>query len=560
MRPALPPLALSLALLLPFGACGGDDDDDDTPAIDASADGAGPDASVDLDAATAPTVTIDDGQLAGSIEGGTRRFLGIPFARPPVGDLRWRAPEPNEPWDGVRDATEFSDACAQLQSLQAAASESEDCLYLNVWPPSPAPEGPLPVMVWFHGGGNVSGSTADQVPLGVGGLFYDGQALAERYGVVVVTTNYRLGALGFFHHPELDAEGSPGGNQALLDQRLALEWVRDNVGAFDGDPENVTIFGESAGAVDVCLHMVAPDSAGLFDAVIGQSSGCTTYVPTSLDVEEGVAAFTEEVGCADARDPLACLRALPVATLLTEAPIDGGSEEPLPGGSFYQGGEARWRFNPIVDGVIVPAQPRDLFAAGEVAEVPLILGSNTDEGTLFHVGEMPVETEEELVAALERRFGEDAAEQIAEAYPVADFASPQAALERVTGDAAIVCATHDTARRAADAGLPVWAYNFDYPIPIPGLEFLGATHGAEIAFVFDTVDEVAQDTVGEAMRSRWTRFAATGTPNDPTAADWPAFTPDDDQRINFAVETDVVTDFRADVCALWRSIYDAQFP
>jgi para-nitrobenzyl esterase len=549
-----------LALTCALGACGDDSGSDDTDDDTDDDGGSVPDAGPSEDAAGSDTlVTIADGQLQGELDGGSRRFLGIPFARPPVGELRWKAPVPNQPWEGVRDATAFGDSCAQLDSLQGGASESEDCLYLNVWTPEPAPAEPLPVMVWFHGGGNESGSTADEVPLGVGGLFYDGRALAETYGVVVVTTNYRLGPLGFFHDPALAGEGSPAGNQGLLDQRRALEWVRDNIAAFDGDPGRVTIFGESAGSLDVCLHMVSPGSAGLFHRAISQSGGCTTYMDEPADREASAAAFAEAMGCAEAADVLACLREVPAGELLAPPPVDGAPPEELPGGGGYQGGTPRWGFGPLVDGEVIPDQPRTLFTDGNAAGVPYILGSNTDEGTLFHIGAIPVENADQLLAALERRFGERA-QIIADAYPLDEFESPDAALQRITGDAALVCTTHDTARRAAAAGLDVYMYNFDYPLPIPGLEFLGATHGAEIAFVFDSVDGEEQDLVGAPMRDYWTRLAADGDPNGGKAPIWPAFAAEADARINFSTEVTVVQNFRIDECAVWRAVYQDAFP
>ncbi len=545
-----------LALVCALGACGddsGSDDNDDDG-------GGGADAGPSADAAGSSTlVTIADGQLQGELDGASRRFLGIPFAQPPVGELRWKAPVPNQPWEGVRDATEFGDSCAQLDSLQGGASDSEDCLYLNVWTPEPAPAEPLPVMVWFHGGGNETGSTSDEVPLGVGGLFYDGRSLAESHGVVVVTTNYRLGPLGFFHDPALAGEESPAGNQGLLDQRRALEWVRDNIAAFGGDPDRVTIFGESAGSLDVCLQVVSPGSAGLFHRAISQSGGCTTRMDEPADREAGAAAFAEAMGCAEAADVLACLREVPAGELLALPPIDGAPPEELPGGPGYQGGTPRWSFGPIVDGEVIPDQPRALFDQGDVADVPYILGSNTDEGTLFHIGATPVENAEELLAALERRFG-DRAQEIADAYPLDEFESPDAALQRITGDAGLVCTTHDTARRAAAAGLDVWMYNFDYPLPIPGLEFLGATHGAEIAFVFDSVEGEEQEAVGAPMRAYWTSLAAGGDPNGGEALAWPAFSIEADARVNFSTEIAIVPDFRADQCAVWRSLYDGVFP
>jgi para-nitrobenzyl esterase len=543
-------LALSLVCLV---ACGDDSSDSQPDSGGTTVDG-----GLDPDAQAGPVVAIDDGQLRGAIDGETRRFLGIPFAAPPVGPLRWKAPTPNQAWYGIRDATEFGGACAQPSSIQAEESLNEDCLYLNVWSPDPAPTSPLPVMVWFHGGGNEVGSTADEVPLGVGGLFYNGRLLAESYGVIVVTTNYRLGALGFFYHPDLAGEESPEGNQGLLDQRAALEWVRDNIEAFGGDPDNVTIFGESAGSFDVCFHIASPGSRGLFHRAIGQSGGCTTRVATRDDLQASAAAFTEAMGCAAAKDALACLRDKAPADLLVDPPIDGAPAEPLPGGSGYQGGTPRWRFSPVVDSVILPDQPRALFDSGDVAMVPYILGSNTDEGTLFHIGADPVLTQDEYLEALGRRFGEEAAQDIVDLYPIENFDTADDALQRVTGDASLVCSTHDTARRAAAAGLPVWMYNFDVPIPIPGLEFLGATHGAEIAFVFGSVEDAAQADVGDAMRTYWTSLAATGDPNGKGKPTWPVFGKVD-ARMNINPDLEAVTDFRADECEFWRTVYDAAF-
>ena len=543
--------ATLLALACAFGACG-DDSNDTGPDAGTEADAGGPDAGQ-----SSTLVTIADGQLEGSIDGQSRRFLGIPFAKPPVGELRWKAPVPNDPWSDVRPATEFGARCAQSQSIQGPASDNEDCLYLNVWTPASPPEEPLPVMVWFHGGGNENGATSDQAPLGVGGLFYDGRPLAE-HGVVVVTASYRLGPFGFFHHPQLAQEGSPSGNQGLLDQRRALEWVQENIGAFGGDSTKVTIFGESAGSIDVCLHVAADDPA-LFQRAISESGGCTTRMPTTIDVEDGVSAFVLAMDCQGAADALACLRAKPVADLLTAPPIDGGPMEVLPGGPAYQGGAPRWSFGPVVDGTIVPDQPRTLFDQHMAADVSYILGSNTDEGTLFHIGATPVADENEYLAALGRRFGETLAAGIATVYPVEEFKTPDDALQRVTGDTGLVCGTHDTARRAAAAGLDVWMYNFALPIPIPALASLGATHGAEIAFVFGSVDGPEQATVGEPIRGYWTRLAATGDPNGDGAVPWPAFSATADARMNFNTVLTVVEDFRATQCEFWRGVYDQAF-
>jgi para-nitrobenzyl esterase len=486
-------------------------------------------------------IALADGMVQGEIDGGTRRFFGIPFAQPPLGDLRWRPPQPVEPWQGVLQANEMSLPCAQVSSLTTPASDNEDCLYLNVWTPDPAPTEPLPVMVWIHGGGNTSGSTADLIPLGVGGLFYNGRTLAETRGVVVVSTNYRLNIFGFLSHPDLAAEDPEypySGNQALLDQRAALQWVRDNIIAFGGDPDNVTIFGESAGSFNVCSHVASPLSDGLFHRAISQSGGCTTRQNTLAEGVQRTEELIETVGCGSEADPLACLRTLPASTLLANA--NG--------------------FEPIVDGGFLPDQPRTLYDTGAFSRVPYILGSNTDEGTLFLVTSPPVQTEAEYFDALEEQYG-DRADAIAAAYPVSDFANPNDALARVVGDSGLVCGTYDTARRAAAGGADVYLYNFDWPVLTDILPFLRATHGAEIAFVFGSAEAPTPDdtAIGRAMQGYWTRFARSGDPNGDGALAWPRYEDDTDLRINFNASTGVVSGFRREQCELWWSFYAEDF-
>ena len=530
--------------------------------------GCGSDAGGETPIQEGVEITLSDGIVMGEVDGATRRFLGIPFAAPPTGERRWLPPEPPEPWDTPLEASEFSAACPQLGSTESPEpSENEDCLYLNVWAPEPAPSGSLPVMIWFHGGSNVTGSTGDDIPfLQPPTLFYNGRGLVEEANVVVVTANYRLGVMGFFAHEAVSAESADGvsGNQGILDQRMVMQWVQSNIAPFGGDPNNVMIFGESAGAFDVCFHMVSEGSRGLFHRALGESGGCTTSLRTRSEAEAEANVFAEAMGCGDASDVAACLRAVPVADLLMEAPVDGAIEDP-PGGDFYSGGTPRWQFQAVVDGVVIADQPRTLFDDGNVADVPYVLGSNSDEGTLFHVLQPEVETEAEYLEALERRYGETVAAQVAEAYPVTDFDSPQDALERVTGDGGLVCSVRDTAKRAAAAGLDVFLYNFDRPIPIPALQVLGlgATHGAEIAYVFGSIgpDVIGEDdlALSATMQRYWGRFAATGDPNGGNDFAWPMFSADDDMRLNFNVTLSTVQDFRSDVCALWESIYDSEF-
>lgn len=487
----------------------------------------------------ASAVTIEDGTLNGSVVGDTRQFLGIPYAKPPVGDLRWKPAQPVAKWTSPRAATAFGKRCAQIASavLMNAASEDEDCLYLNVWAPAKAAS--LPVMLWIHGGGNVNGSASEPVPYINSGLFYDGTSLSKQ-GVVVVSFNYRLGVFGFLDHSGLADEG---GNQGLLDQVAAMEWVKKNISKFGGDPNNVTIFGESAGSLDVCYHIASAKSRGLFHKAISQSGGCTTLLQTkelAQTAADGLATKLECTGSAD--EVLTCLREKSVSEVLAVASTG---------------------FSPDLDGVFLTDQPRTLFDSGDIAKVPYIAGSNSDEGTLFVAADVPDQAA--YTAALGAAFGADRAAVVETQYPASKFPDGQptpfkAALARAVGDARLVCTTFDSAVRAATAGGPVYAYNFDISA---GIGSLGATHGAELTSVFGTSTMFNDDTKAASllMQRYWTRFAKTGNPNGGDDLEWPEFTADSNVRVNFALkEATVVTDFRATECAFWRLGYDRMFP
>lgn len=544
--------ALVLVLLTTLAACG--DGAEDGPDDENEAVRGGPDPSNEL------LVTVEDGVVQGDRVNGTRRFLQIPYAAPPVGDLRWQAPEPSEPWDGVRHETEFGSSCPQNESAQGPESLDEDCLYANVWSPSPPPED-APVMVWIHGGGNFAGSAGDFVP-GTEQLWYDGQHFASHHGVVLVTFNYRLGPMGFFPHPDLVAEGSPPGNQGLLDQHRLLQWVRDNIAYFGGDPGNVTIFGESAGSADVCYHVASPHTRDLFHRAISQSGGCTwTDLPEASDEDkvDSMEAFATAVGCDEAGaegDAAGCLRGLPTEEIMAHAQ----QPEPSQGDTFS---ESDWSFGPVVDGEdgYVPEQPRERFDRGDIADVPYLLGSNNDEGRVF-VYALQLATQEEYEAALEDRFPGIAAE-VLDHYPASDFDGDyMTALATALGDSGLICGTSDTARLAAQAGLPVFMYNFNIPWGIAP-ELLGATHAAEMSHVFGNPvepDETSQ-VVGDAMNAYWAAFAATGDPNhDGAPATWPAFEPNGaggEQRLQLDGDFEVIDSFREEHCAFWRRHRDA---
>jgi para-nitrobenzyl esterase len=543
--------AVSGALLA--AACGSDDGPSQTTPDSGASDGGA------IQSGT--VITLPDGPLQGSAEGGARRFLGIPYAQPPIGSLRWKAPVKNASWTTTRDATQFGGRCAQPASTNTGAgTDNEDCLYLNVWTPEPAPNKPLPVMFWIHGGGNQNGSTSDLVPIVGQRVFYDGQSFAANHEVVFVSVNYRLGVFGYLAHSALRDEGSPSGNHGLLDQRLALEWVRDNIAAFGGDPGNVTIFGESAGARNVCFQVVSPDSRGLFHRAISQSGDCTGRIPLRNDAEVQGNAYAEAVGCGGATGVLTCLRDKPASELMIPEELDGAAPAPVPGGSAYSGGIPRWEFRPVVDGEVIPKMPRDLFAEAAIAKIPYLMGTNTEEGALSHLSAPPASTEADYLLALERRFGEFST-RVAAAYPVSDFASPNAALIRVSTDSRYACAVQDFAQRAAAANLDVYAYNFDLGYAIPGLETLGPAHGAELTFVFSSLAPeqwpAGAKATSDLMQGYWSRFARTGDPNGDPAPQWPKFDAARGNRLNLDMDPNVVENFRSEQCALWLEYYES---
>jgi para-nitrobenzyl esterase len=452
-------------------------------------------------------VHTDNGVVRGAVAGGARRFLGIPYAAPPVGSLRWRPPQPAARWHGIRDATQFAPHCAQPASPFGLAGTSEDCLYLNVFTPSSARPGvAAPVMVWIHGGALVTGESDD----------YDPAALVAR-GVVVVTLNYRLGALGFLAHPALTAE-SPNrasGNFGLLDQQAALRWVRRNARSFGGNPGNVTVFGESAGGLSVHSQLASPLAAGLFQRAIVQSGAYLLAPPPLAAAEAAGAAFASQAGCAD--QSAACLRSLPVEAILAR-----------------QAGAS-----PTVDGYLLTRSLGDAFASGAVNQVPVIQGSNHDEWRLF-VALAEAESGVPLSAsayvptvAATLGISMAAAVALTAAYPLSAYPSPSVALGAVGTDAIFAC----NARRVAgllSQHLPTYQYEFNDPDApqrfFPSLSFpTGAYHAAELQYLFtltrgtQPVFTPGQVELSQTMVRYWTQFAWAGNPNSPGTPDWPRY-------------------------------------
>ncbi|OEJ36050.1 carboxylesterase [Streptomyces subrutilus] len=497
-----------------------------------------------------PVVETDRGRVRGLSRGTHLAFEGVPYAAPPTGALRWRLPEPARRWEGVRDAGAPGPRCVQLPALgPGGPSGSEDCLYLNVTVPSATPArgaAGRPVMVWFHGGGFVNGA---------GDLFRP-ERLAVRGGVVVVTVNYRLGVFGLFGHPELG--GAPG--FALADQRAALAWVRANAGRFGGDPRNVTVFGESAGALGVCAHLTSPASAGLFHRAIVQSGSCSTvmppwsllptvgayepFVPERTTVSAGVLAAAR-LGCEGPEGVLDCLRRLDVRELATPELMQTFSKVPY-------------------GGALLPVEPRRALETGRFHRVPVMQGSTRDEMRIFlgpTLAVYPMGDEAAYRARLERSFGTSTARAVEAGYPVAAHPTPAAAWATLLSDASFTCPTlRDSGALARH--VPTYAYRFsDRGAPnstglpeVPGLPY-GASHGFELPYLFDLAPLAPpQRALADRMIDYWTAFARTGDPSSPGSPPWRRFDPRQPRALSLAPgpsgthPTDARTEHH---CALW---------
>lgn len=463
-------------------------------------------------------------------------YKGIPYAAPPVGELRWRPPRPAQAWAEPREFDEFGPQCPQPD---AADATSEDCLTLNIWTPPGTTGAKHPVMVFFHGGAFTGG--AGSLPL------YDGGKLAQA-GVVAVTVNYRLGALGFLAHPALSAESGQGvsGNYGLLDQRAALAFVRDNIAAFGGDPGNVTVFGQSAGAASILLHLTSPGSQGLFHRAVLQSPVGPGALRPLRTPERGVVPAEEigrrvaaRLGADTAPDVLAALRAASVEDIL--AVSRPGAEAGLEVAGIL--------CSPTVDGVVVPGRPADMILEGRHARIPLVVGTVADEASLFLAGLRPaVASAADYRALMDRWFGPDAKKVLA-GRPGTGATWP-ADLERVVTARWFEALALFLARKWAESGTPCFVYRLDRPLPDAALAILadeagdaspvdpGTPHGADIFPVFGYMPwylgfDGADRDFSRVMRAYWTGFAATGQPAGRGLPAWPRFDPGRPARMEF---------------------------
>jgi para-nitrobenzyl esterase len=478
-------------------------------------------------------VATAGGAVHGKAVAATREFLGIPYAAPPVGALRWQPPRPDAPWHGTRVATAYAPHCPQPSGSFGRASTSEDCLYLNVFAPAGARGKHLPVMVWVHGGSLRTGESDDYNPAGL-----------VRDGVVVVTINYRLGALGFLADAALASRpGGPAGNYGLMDQQAALRWVHRNIGGFGGNPGDVTLFGESAGGLSTLAQLVSPGAHGLFQRAIVESG---TYNLTQQPLAAAEAAgktFAAKAGCAS--NTAACLRGLPVSTILT-------NEDPT-------------GYTPDVDGAVLTQSIKTALSDGQFNRVPVVIGTNHDEYRLFvaafqFFGARVTATNYQSMIASTLGVSAVIAAAIAAQYPLSRYPSPPVALGAVGTDAIFACHAL-TAEQSLARYVPTFAYEFNDEnapqlfLPPAGFPY-GAAHASELPYLFSPTTVThpvpfsqAQQQLAAAMKQDWTNLAKTGIP----AAGWPKFTATSQQMLSLVPPTPrVEADFAAQHhCAFW---------
>jgi para-nitrobenzyl esterase len=460
-----------------------------------------------------PTVTLADGVLEGTNFGAAQNgvaFLGVPYAAPPVGELRWNPPLPPKKWIGTRQATTYGAVCPQLPAgwLPYIAG-NEDCLFLNIWTTHLSASAKQPVIVYFHGGSNSAGYSQLN-PLG---------PTLSPLGVVVVGANYRLGPLGFLAHPALTAESEhhSSGNYGLLDQLQALQWVHENISRFGGDPGRITVMGQSAGAVDICLLMASPLASGLFQQAIMESGECQSvfnkdirkpiqYNSISGTGEAAGQRLAADLGIPEGPGELQKLRSIPADELLKTMSKDG-----------------QLRFDAIVDGWIVPEQPAKIFAEGKELHIPILVGSNRDEATVFgHGGPKTVNEYKNYFRSDTGKY----ADQEFQAYPATSDADVEARFLRFHNDT-FAYGAYSIARAITRVGQHAYLYYFTHAETGKRAE-LGAYHGQELLFLSDSFPDDWEhsredEQIGRDMRRYWTQFANTGNPNMPGLPEWPVY-------------------------------------
>ena len=520
----------------------------DTPATPAAT--TPPSATTPVSENDATIAMIDSGKIRGVSDGNALVWKGIPYAAPPVGANRWRPPQAVVPWTNVRDASSFGSQCVQTApDTSESTGGSEDCLTLNVWRPNGAPPpGGWPVMVFVHGGYNLRGSSSFEIE--PGHLAYDGKALANR-GVVYVSMNYRLGALGWMGHAALKAESShrTSGNYGSLDQIAALEWVQRNARVFGADPARVLLFGQSAGATNTCMLFVSPLAKGLFSRAVMHSGVCPAVAAQTA--EQAGAVLAAKLGCDSAPDVLACLRAKPAANVAAAMSIN------LLSGGFTWG--------PIVDGWFLPASPATLVATRAHNHMPFVIGVTAHEMTTLWKSGVPTipvpSTPADHEAAMRTIYGAAHADRVIAEYPASGYPSPALASVAATSDASFICPAREIARAVSAAQTePVRRFYFSHVLAGGPARSFGAGHGFDLLFAFATyplsffMPTDSERALSESIIGYLTRFAATGDPNDAAAPLWPSYDAVLDTHLVLDDTVALGTHLREEQCNFWRTL------
>lgn len=484
-------------------------------------------------------VRVESGRLRGVKMKGAVAFRGIPYAAAPTGDLRFRPPAPAVSWPGVRDAAAYGPCCPQRREGGGVEGD-EDCLSLNVFAPAQPSSALRPVLVFLHGGGHSQGCSAQ---ISMGQRIYGGETLASVGDIIVVTLNYRLGALGYLAHPALGAEQGQRseGNYGLLDQQAALGWVSRNIAAFGGDPSRVTLLGASSGAVDVCAHLVSRDAAGLFQSAMMQSGACPDMPLTRAEAQG--ARVVDALGCSS--DTATCLRALPASKIVDAAPGVG---------PFDRGA----RFSPNIDGRALTELPIETIAAGKHSHMPLLIGADADE-TLAWSRSMLMSGERGYRARVRSWVGERQEELVLRRYAPSAYGDARSAFVAAMTDAFFVCPGRTLARAAsATQQSPVFRYFFSHRPE--RVRRGGATQGLELLFVFDHLKPSGylpsseEEALSREMMGYWSRFVKTGDPNGDGAPSWPIYQPSADNFLSFGDRITEGAGLHAGACDFWDSV------
>jgi para-nitrobenzyl esterase len=555
-------VSLAFALALSVSSCGSSK----APNSVASSRNGAAQSQNDASAAMFPDVAVPagpcgavvkQGAVTGKLQNTTCEYLGIPYAKPPINDLRFMPPQPPDAWTGVRDATAFGAQCSQaslgIAGFGGSTKTDEDCLFINVYTPKDAPSKPLPVMAFIHGGAFTTGA----------GSQYDGELLSQKGPAVLVTMNYRLGALGFFTIPALDSErpNAPSGNDGIRDQALALQWVKDNIAAFHGDPSNVSVFGESAGSVSASIHLVSPISRALASRFI-MESGVLLSVGLGTATKDAAQKLSQSLVdglCSGSGDALACLRALPASRVASWAPAMDAGGSPLGAGwtACIEGG----------NGAVLPDTGEQLLTSGQFnKDATVLVGSNKNEWGLFIslgslLGGSPLLSSANTIAqfdqSVQQYFGSRASGVEAHYAPATD-ADANDTYVRLMTDYIIRCPTRKLARLAtANGTAKLYLYSY---------EFGRAYHSDELAAVFGPSGSGGSTSIGallggtpppaslvDAVQGYWTRFAATGDPNGASAPAWPAYETATDQHMILADPPKAGSNLSKSDCDFWDS-------